>query len=72
LTQAGELLHGDEEVVYGEAGYQGIAKVHETAGVAADIRVAMRPGKCRSLPETPEGRLQDLIETALAEGFCLQ
>ena len=26
LTSAGELLHGDEEMVYTEAGYQGIAK----------------------------------------------
>ncbi len=66
LTQAGDLLHGDEEVVYGDAGYQGIAKRHEMAGTAAEFRVAMRPGKRRSLPETPEGRLQDLIEAAKA------
>ena len=26
----------------------------------------MRPGKRRSLPDTPDGRLQDLIETAKA------
>ena len=26
LTLAAELLHGDEEVVYGDAGYQGIDK----------------------------------------------
>jgi IS5 family transposase len=26
LSTAAELLHGDEEVVYGDAGYQGIAK----------------------------------------------
>jgi IS5 family transposase len=25
-TQAAELLHGDEEMVYTDAGYQGIAK----------------------------------------------
>ena len=28
--------------------------------------MAMRPGKRRGLPDTPEGRLQDLIETAKA------
>jgi len=66
LTKAGELLHGDEEVVYGDAGYQGIAKRSEMAATAADFRVAMRPGKRRVLPDTPEGRLQDLIETAKA------
>jgi hypothetical protein len=32
----------------------------------------MRPGKRRALAYTPEGRLDDLIETSLAEGFCLQ
>ena len=66
LTPAAELLHGDEEVIYGDAGYQGIAKRPEMEGTAADFRVAMRPGKRRVLPDTPEGRLQDLIEAAKA------
>jgi len=30
------------------------------------LRVAMRPGKRRSLPDTPEGRVDGLIETAKA------
>jgi IS5 family transposase len=30
------------------------------------FRVAMRPGKRRVLPDTPEGRLDDLVETAKA------
>jgi len=38
----------------------------EMAVSAADFRVVMRPGKRRVLPDTPEGRLQDLIETAKA------
>jgi IS5 family transposase len=63
LTPAAELLHGDEKVVYGDAGYQGIAKRPEMAGKTTEFRVAMRPGKRRVLPDTPEGRLQDLIET---------
>jgi IS5 family transposase len=66
LTPAAELLHGDEEVVYGDAGYQGIAKRPEMVGAAAEFRVPMRPDKRRSLPDTPDGRLQDLIETAKA------
>jgi IS5 family transposase len=32
LTPVAELLHGDEKVVYGDAGYQGIAKRPEMAG----------------------------------------
>ncbi len=66
LTPAGELLHGDEDVVYGDAGYQGIAKRSEMAGTKALFKVAMRPGKRRVLPDTPDGRLEDLIETAKA------
>ena len=66
LTPAAELLHGDEEVVYGDAGYQGIAKRPEMAGKSTEFRVAMRPGKRRALPDTPDGKLQDLIETAKA------
>ena len=66
LTMAAELLHGDEKVVYGDAGYQGIAKRPEMADKKTQFRVAMRPGKRRVLPDTPEGRLEDLIETAKA------
>ena len=36
------------------------------AGKSTEFRVAMRPGKRRALPDTPDGRLQDLIETAKA------
>jgi IS5 family transposase len=66
LTPAAQLLHGDEEVVYGDAGYQGIAKRPEMTGKTTEFRVAMRPGKRRALPDTSEGRLDDLVETAKA------
>ena len=66
LTPATQLLHGDEKVVYGDAGYHGIAKSADMAGHSAEFRVAMRPGKRRLLPDTPEGRLDDLVETAKA------
>jgi transposase, IS5 family len=59
-------MHGDEEVVYRDAGYQGITKRPEMAGHSAVFRVEMRPGKRRALPDTPDGRLQDLIEAAKA------
>ena len=66
ITRAAQLLHGEEEVVYGDAGYQGIEKRPEMAGKSTTFRVAMRPGKRRVLPDTPEGRLLDLVETAKA------
>jgi len=66
LTPAAELLHGEEEVVYADAGYQGIEKRPEMEGKSTSFRVAMRPGKRRALPDTAEGRLDDLVETAKA------
>ena len=66
LTPAVELLRGEETVVYADAGYQGIEKRSEIQGRGNGFRVAMRPGKRRALPDTPEGRLDDLIETAKA------
>jgi IS5 family transposase len=66
LTPAADLLHGEEKVVYADAGYQGIEKRAEMEGRSIGFRVAMRPGKRRALPDTPEGRVDDLIETAKA------
>ena len=36
------------------------------SGKSTTFRVAMRPGKRRVLPDTPDGRLLDLVETAKA------
>ena len=72
ITRAAQLLHGEEEVVYGDAGYQGIEKRAEMASKSTTFRVALRHGKRRVLPDTPDGRLLDLVERALAAGFCFQ
>ena len=66
LTPAANLLHGEETLVYADAGYQGIEKRDEMKGRGIGFRVAMRPGKRRVLPDTSEGRLDDLVETAKA------
>ena len=66
ITRAAQLLLGEEEVVYGDAGYQGIEKRAEMAGKSTIFRVAMRHGKLRVLTDTPDGRLLDLVETAKA------
>ena len=66
LAPAADLLHGEETVVYADAGYQGIEKRDEMQGRGIGFRVAMRPGRRRVLPDTPEGRLDDLVETAKA------
>lgn len=61
VTQAHALLHGDEAMAFGDAGYQGVAKRPEATGV--DWLVAMRPGKRRALDkETKVGALLDKAE----------
>lgn len=66
IFRAAQLLHGDEEVVYGDAGYQGIEKWAQIADKSITYRVAMRPDKRRALPNIPDGQLLDLVETAKA------
>ena len=62
VTVAGELLHGQEEIVLGDAGYQGVGKRPENQGRAVEWITAMRPGKRRALPKTKLGRLLDEAE----------
>jgi IS5 family transposase len=64
VTQGHALLHGEETVVFADAGYQGAAKRPEATGVAWQI--AMRPGKRRALPASPWGHLAEQIEKAKA------
>ena len=47
VTQAGALLHGQEDVAFGDAGYQGVHKRPEAEGPT--WHVAMRPGLRRKL-----------------------
>ena len=49
VTQAGNLLHGGERQVWGDAGYIGVQKRRENLGLSVDWRVAMKPGKRRLL-----------------------
>ena len=51
VTQGHGLLHGQETVVFADAGYQGATKRPEATGV--DGHVAMRPGKRRALDKKP-------------------
>jgi IS5 family transposase len=51
ITQADQLLHGEEKRVWGDAGYQGVGKREEHEGREVDWFIAMRPGKRRQLPK---------------------
>jgi len=66
LNTAADRLHGDERLIYGDAAHIGIEKRNDFQACEAEFRIAMKPGQRRVLPETPEGRLLDLFETAKA------
>jgi IS5 family transposase len=60
VTQAGALLHGQETVAFGDAGYQGVDKREEAIG--PQWHVAMKPGKRKQL--NPEFKWARLLEQA--------
>ncbi len=61
VTQGYGLLHGEETVVFADAGYQGAMKRPEANGV--EWQVAMRPGKRRALDkQTTWGQMLDKAE----------
>ena len=49
VAHAHRLVHGEEKVVWGDAGYQGVEKRPENRGRDVEWRVAMRPGLRRRL-----------------------
>ena len=49
VTEAHRLLHGGENRVWGDAGYQGVDKRLENRELDVDWQVAMRPGRRRQL-----------------------
>jgi IS5 family transposase len=67
VTQAHALLHGEEQAVLGDAGYQGVAKRKENQGRPVDWQVAMRPGKRRTLPQDGLGKMMEQYEQTKAQ-----
>ena len=61
VTQAHDLLHGQERVAFGDAGYRGVEKRSEKRS-SAIWHVAMRPGKRRALPDTAWGQMLEKVE----------
>ena len=58
LTAADQLLHGEEQRVWGDAGYTGIHKRDEFKDRDVDWRIALRPGTRRKLAD----QLQEMLE----------
>ena len=61
ITEGNTLLHGEETVAYGDAGYQGIEK-RPDAKTGITWHIAMRPGKRKALDK--EDEVDALIDRA--------
>lgn len=66
VTQAHALLHGEESVVFADAGYQGVDKRPENLETPVDWHVAMKRGQRKALPKTAEGEALEAMEQAKA------
>ena len=67
VTQAHALVHGEENHVLADAGYQGVDKRAETQDIDVNWLVAMRPGKRKTLDKsTSLGAILDQLEQAKA------
>ena len=62
VTQAHALLHGEEKVVFGDAGYQGAERRTENCATETKWQIALRPGKRKELADTAQGRILKRIE----------
>lgn len=60
VTQAGELLHGEETQAFGDAGYRGVSKREEAQG--PQWHIAMMPGKRKQLSDSPLDQMLEKVE----------
>jgi IS5 family transposase len=59
ITAAHKLVHGEEECVWADAGYQGVGKRDEHQQREVEWLIAMRPGKRRQLcPDSEEAEIE--------------
>jgi IS5 family transposase len=66
VTQAHDLLHGDETVAFGDAGYVGVEQRPERKR-RVEWHVAMKASKRRALGDTAAGRRRERIEHLKAQ-----
>ncbi|MCQ1550208.1 MAG: IS5 family transposase [Candidatus Accumulibacter phosphatis] len=67
ITQTGEVLHGEEKIVFLDAGYTGVEKREELKDRDIEWVVAEKPSKIRQISEDrPLGRLLRQCETLKA------
>ena len=73
VATAHAVLHGGEELVHGDAGYEGVGKRPENRAAAVDWRTAMKPGKRRRLdksgPEEAEEKRKASVRAKVEHPF---
>ena len=65
VTEAHRLLHGEEQQVWGDAGYIGVQKREENLGLAVDWQVAMKPGQRRQLEPESDAALGEKVKASI-------
>ena len=66
VTQTHNLLHGDEKMVFGDAGYQGADKRPENADKSVIWHIAMKRSVRKAMKKNPLGRAKEKLEKAKA------
>lgn len=59
VTQADQLLHGEETGAFGDSGYQGVEKRPEHEGSKVNWHVSMKPGKRKKLGNSDLDKLKE-------------
>jgi transposase, IS5 family len=75
VAHAHEVLHGQEQIVHGDAGYTGLGKREEVTQAQRDGRlrkrvqwkIAMKRGKLQAMPEGPLKALTEWAERRKAQ-----
>lgn len=64
VTHTHKLLHGDETMVFGDAGYQDADKRPENADNAVTWHIAMKRSVRKAMKKHPLGRMKEKLEKA--------
>ena len=67
VTQTEHLLHGEEKLVFADAGYTGVDKRPELKDKAVKWVVAAKRGQLKAMPEGPERDRLKALEKAKAQ-----
>lgn len=62
ITQAHALVHGKEEVIFGDSGYLGVEKREDTAAIKAVWHVAMKPSQRRAIKNKAMSKIIERLE----------